>query len=161
MSGARLIPWIALGGSLGAAASLGVTAPANGGLGPSAFSLSDAAAGVVLAGLINVVGSFGLGLLRGRARRAGRPRHPRLDAALGVGFLGSFTSFTAVSSTLALLAAEVALGMEPAGWWILALMGTFAPVLLLLLSLILGTMAAGIGLRLGSGPAGNARAERT
>lgn len=160
MSGARLIPWIALGGGVGAAASLGLTAPANGGLGPSPFSLSDTAAGVVLAGLINVVGSFALGLLRGRTRRAGRPGHPHLEAALGTGFLGSFTSFTAVSSTLALLSAEVALGMDPAGWWILALMGTVAPVLLLLLSLLLGTMAAGIGLRLGSGHDDGARAER-
>jgi CrcB protein len=83
--------------------------------------------------LINVVGSFLLGLLVARVwTRPGTPTW--LKAGLGTGALGSFTTFSAL---IVSLIAEASHGL-----WMLALA-------YLLLSLLLGFAAALLGLRLG------------
>lgn len=81
--------------------------------------------------LVNVIGSFALGLLVSRLW-AHAPRW--LKAGLGTGLIGSFTTF---SSLMVSLAAQASLGL-----WLLA-------VCYLLLSLALGFAAAALGLRLG------------
>jgi CrcB protein len=81
--------------------------------------------------LVNVVGSFVLGLVVARlwSRLA-----PWLRAGLGTGLLGSFTTFSA------LMVSVVALGSH--GLWALA-------VAYFVLTLVLGFAAAAIGLRVG------------
>jgi CrcB protein len=84
--------------------------------------------------LVNVVGAFVLGLLVSLAW----PRVPAwLRAGLGAGFLGSFTTFSAVMVSL--------VAQADAGVWALA-------VGYLLASLVLGFAAAALGLRLGRRP---------
>ena len=78
---------------------------------------------------INVVGSFALGLLVARVWSSAAPW---ARAGLGAGLLGSFTTFSALSVTLATL-----------GF-------TWGAALYLGLSLALGLLAAWAGLRLGS-----------
>jgi CrcB protein len=83
--------------------------------------------------LVNVVGSFALGVLVSRMW----PRVPAwMRAGLGAGLLGSFTTFSALMVSLV---AQVSLG----SWWLAA--GY------LVLSLALGFAAAVLGLRLGRG----------
>ena len=79
--------------------------------------------------IINVVGSFALGLLVARVWPVAAPW---LRAGLGVGLLGSFTTFSAMAVSL------VTLGV---GW---------TALLYLVLSIGLGLLAAFAGLRLGS-----------
>ncbi len=81
--------------------------------------------------IINVVGAFALGLLVARAWS----RAPEwLKAGLGVGLLGSFTTFSAVMVSLVIQTAT--------GLWMMA-------AAYLLLSLGLGFAAAALGLRVG------------
>ncbi len=77
---------------------------------------------------INVVGSFALGLLVARLWPVAAPW---LKAALGPGLLGTFTTFSAMAVTL------VELGVSGAA------------ALYLGLSVVLGLLAAWLGLRLG------------
>jgi CrcB protein len=85
--------------------------------------------------LINIVGSFVLGLLVARVwTRATTPNW--LKAGLGAGLIGSFTTFSALVVSL--------LAQASHGLWLLA-------VGYLLLSLVLGFAAAALGLRLGRG----------
>ncbi len=86
-----------------------------------------------MTGGVNLVGSFLLGVVV--ARLAGR--HPRLQAFFGTGVLGGFTTYSA----FAVQAVTT---------------GTAAPViglLLIVVALIGGVMAAALGLRLGGGAA--------
>jgi fluoride exporter len=80
---------------------------------------------------INVVGSFALGLIVARLWSSAAPW---LRAGLGVGMLGSFTTFSALAVTL------VELGP------------TWSAALYLALSVTLGILAAWAGLRLGRRP---------
>lgn len=85
--------------------------------------------------IVNVVGAFALGYLVARLW----PTAPSwLRAGLGVGLLGSFTTFSAVAVSLVSLSA--------AGEWMPALAYLAA-------TLVLGLSAAWLGLRLGR-PAG-------
>lgn len=81
--------------------------------------------------LVNVIGSFALGLLVSRLW-AHAPRW--LKAGLGNGLIGSFTTFSALMVSLV---AQASLGL-----WMLA-------AGYLVLSLVLGFAAAALGLRLG------------
>ena len=84
--------------------------------------------------LINVVGSFALGLLVARVW----PTAPAwLRAGLGTGVLGSFTTFSAVIVAL--------LSLTGAGL-------TWLAAVYLVVSLILGFAAALLGIRLGARP---------
>jgi CrcB protein len=84
--------------------------------------------------LINVVGSFALGLLVARVW----PSAPGwLRAGLGTGLLGSFTTFSAVVVSLLTLTAS---GM------------TLLAAVYLVVSLVLGFSAALLGVRLGARP---------
>ena len=83
--------------------------------------------------LVNVVGAFILGVLVSSIWT--RPRTPNwLKAGLGTGMLGSFTTFSALMTSLL---AEATLGM----WWLAAIY--------LLASLVLGFAAAAVGLMIG------------
>lgn len=81
--------------------------------------------------IVNVVGAFALGLLVGRLWPTAAPW---LRAGLGAGLLGSFTTFSALATSLIALAAT--------GQWMLALAYAVA-------TLALGLAAAALGLRLG------------
>lgn len=78
---------------------------------------------------INVAGSFALGLLVARVWTSAAPW---ARAGLGAGLLGSFTTFSALAVTL------VTLGF------------TWPAAVYLVLSIVLGLLAAWAGLRLGS-----------
>lgn len=81
--------------------------------------------------LVNVVGAFLLGLVVARLWS----RFPDwIRVAIGTGFLGSFTTFSAVMVSLV---AQTAAGQ----WWMV--------IVYLLVSLILGFTAAALGLRVG------------
>ncbi|MEO7124335.1 MAG: CrcB family protein [Lacisediminihabitans sp.] len=83
--------------------------------------------------LVNVVGAFVLGVLVSSIWA--RPRTPNwVKAGVGTGILGSFTTFSALITSLLV---EATLGM----WW-LAVVYLFA-------SLVLGFAAAALGLRVG------------
>lgn len=81
--------------------------------------------------LVNVVGSFALGLVVARFWSGAAPW---LRAGIGTGMIGSFTTFSAVMVSL------VAQGSQ--GLWMIA-------VLYFVLTLVLGFAAAAIGLRVG------------
>lgn len=86
--------------------------------------------------LVNAVGSFALGLLI--STLWGRPGIPYwLKAGAGAGLLGAFTTLSAVMVSLVSQAAS--------GQWILA-------AGYLVASVVLGLLAAGVGLRLGRRP---------
>jgi CrcB protein len=83
--------------------------------------------------VVNVVGAFVLGLLVSSIWT--RPHTPNwLKAGVGTGLLGSFTTFSALITSLV---DETTHGM----WWL--------AIVYLLLSLLLGFAAAALGLRLG------------
>ena len=112
---------VAVGGMLGAALRLGIdTALPHG---DAEFAASTL--------LVNVLGSFALGLLVGRAW-LGAPGW--LRAGLGPGLLGSFTTFSAVAVSLVAMSTE--------GEWMLA-------ASYLVATLVLGLGAATLGLRVG------------
>lgn len=116
---------VLIGGLAGTGLRLGIDAllPHQ----PDAFPLSTL--------LINVTGSFALGLLVARVW----PTAPDwLRFGLGTGLLGSFTTFSALAAAVVQLTV--------AGEQVVALV-------YLLLSLVLGIAAAAAGLRLGRRPA--------
>ncbi|WP_349899845.1 fluoride efflux transporter FluC [Parafrigoribacterium soli] len=86
--------------------------------------------------VVNVVGAFVLGTLVSSVWT--RPRTPNwAKAGLGAGLLGSFTTFSALVTSLLV---EATHGM----WWL--------AVVYLLASLLLGFAAAALGLRVGHRP---------
>lgn len=115
--------WLAVlvGGLVGSALRLGLDALLP--HGPAEFPLSTL--------LINVAGSFALGLL---VARVWPTASDWLKAGLGPGLLGSFTTFSAVVAALVTMTAA---GAGPAA------------LLYLAASLVLGLGAAWLGLRTG------------
>lgn len=108
----RETPWVAFGGALGAASRSGV----------ASLLAGVGGGGLVATQAVNLAGAFALGLLLGTLEAIG-PR-PRLRAFLGIGVLGSFTTFstlvaearaiaeaTSPGVALAFLLASVALGL--------------------------------------------------
>ncbi|MEZ4280391.1 MAG: CrcB family protein [Myxococcota bacterium] len=110
----RETPWVAFGGALGAASRSGVASLLAG--------VGGGGGGLVATQAVNLAGAFALGLLLGTLEAIG-PR-PRLRAFLGIGVLGSFTTYstlvaearaiaeaTSPGVALAFLLASVALGL--------------------------------------------------
>ena len=89
---------VALGGGLGAIARFGVD------LGLAVSVPSPLLAGAVSLGVVNVLGSAGLGGLLGRIERRGAPDW--LRPFLGIGCLGAFTTFSGFVAHLRVLEAE-------------------------------------------------------
>jgi CrcB protein len=83
--------------------------------------------------LINVIGSFLLGLLAGYTQT--RP-HPQLTLLFGVGFCGSFTTFSTFSVEI------LNLWRSGAGW---------IALLYIVTSVLVGFGGAWLGLRIGGG----------
>lgn len=82
--------------------------------------------------LVNIVGAFVLGVVTGAlAGRAESVRAHRMRVLLGTGLLGGFTTYSALAVA----------GTD--GWWILVAVGT----------VVVGTLAALVGLRIGRGRA--------
>ncbi|NUL43707.1 CrcB family protein [Cellulosimicrobium funkei] len=105
-------------------------------------------------GLVNLTGSFLLGLLAGISSRRALPRW--LVAGLGVGVLGAYTSLSAV-----VLAASVAPAMGVIGFiqtgspgGITFVAGLAGTLLALAAGAALGTACAALGLRLGGWSSG-------
>jgi CrcB protein len=95
---ARSVGLVWLGGALGTAARYGLT--------QHVATLRTVPVGTVM---VNVAGSFVLGLLLERLLRAGEDAGSRRDLRLlaGTGFLGGFTTYsTLATDTVALLAAD-------------------------------------------------------
>jgi len=79
-----LLVWV--GGTLGTAVRVAVSSPHD----PSTFPIATF--------LVNLVGAILLGLLVERlARRRPGPRQRRLSLLLGTGFLGGFTTYSALA----------------------------------------------------------------
>jgi CrcB protein len=89
---------VALGGGLGAVARFGVE------LGLAVSMPSPLLAGAVSLGVVNVLGSAGLGGLLGRIERGGAPVW--LRPFLGIGCFGAFTTFSGFVAHLRVLEAE-------------------------------------------------------
>ena len=152
----RLLPWVVLGGVAGSMTALTISAVLLRHIGPSgAFDPQATLAALSLAGVLNTAGSFLLGLLRGRARRArrrSRPWDPRLLPAVGTGFLGSFTSFAAATAPAGeMLALAVAGRDDPAEWWVFFGAGAGLLAVTAAAMALVGTVAAGLGLLIGQG----------
>lgn len=94
---------VALGGGLGAFARFGVE------LALALCMDSPLLAGALSLGVVNVLGSAGLGGLLGRIERSGGP--PWLRPFLGIGFFGAFTTFSGFIAHLRVL--EAAAGALP------------------------------------------------
>lgn len=129
------------------------------GLGPVA-ALAFAALPLAV---VNVLGSFLLGLLLARSRHAGLDRRPALVAGLGTGFLGSFTTIATAAAVFLLTPLEAGWSAIAAssgvGGFLSATAGLLLPPLALLALLAaLSTAAAVLGLRLGGAPARGADA---
>jgi len=122
---ARTLGLVVVGGMVGVAARAALVVPLGGGIHPLVVPA------VTLA--INVVGSFLLGVVVGRID----DRRPRLRAFLVTGVLGGFTTYSA----FAVQVVEVG-GDAPVVGLVLAAVALFG-----------GVLAAGIGLRVGGGPA--------
>ncbi|MDY6055076.1 CrcB family protein [Micrococcus sp.] len=148
-----VLPGVALGGAAGAGASTLLLWLLAGHLGPGPADMAGLAGMLLPLGAINAVGAFLLGLLKGRASRPDAGLDPRLDAALGAGFLGAFTSFTAIAALPMAAAAEVLaeMGAQPSGVWILTLLSAIGPLSLWAVLLLLGVAAAAAGLQVGQG----------
>lgn len=132
---------VAVGGALGTLLRWALVAPAPETGTPVAQWLS--------LGVINLTGSFLLGVLVGIATQRDVPRW--LVAGLGTGLLGAYTSLSAVVLT-ATVAPAVGLGDfiqtgSPGGWLLVA--GLAGTLLALVAGATLGTMAAAAGLHLG------------
>jgi CrcB protein len=110
-----------LGGALGAAGRAALVWPFQTEGGPVAASGITA--------VVNIVGALALGIVVG----ALGTRHPSARAFLGTGILGGFTTYSAFAVQLATLPA-----VAPA--WAL---------LIALVTLVVGFLAAGLGLRAG------------
>ena len=89
---------VAVGGGLGAIARFGVE------LGLAVSLPSPLLAGAVSLGVVNVLGSAGLGGLLGRIERRGAPAW--LRPFLGIGCFGAFTTFSGFVAHLRVLEAQ-------------------------------------------------------
>ena len=117
-----------LGGAVGTAARVAIT------------SATPAAAIPAATFAINLLGSFALGLLlESLTRRGPRPRTRLIRRLAGTGFLGGFTTYSALALD--------AVGLRQAGTGGLA--AAYA-----LGSVLLGTAAAGLGMILARGRSG-------
>jgi CrcB protein len=85
---------IAIGGALGAVARHGVNQASLRWIGP------EFPWGIVA---VNVLGSFALSLLVGWLALAGRPDATEIRFAVGIGFLGAFTTMSAFALDIALM----------------------------------------------------------
>jgi CrcB protein len=94
--------------------------------------------------VINVIGSFALGVLTGGLFR--RRASSLVRAAVGPGLLGSFTTFSAVILALVLLTVSNPTQAALAAVYLVA-------------TLVLGLGAAWLGVRLGEGPAAGRAAQ--
>lgn len=147
---------VALGGAAGVLCGAGVMnavtalagAPNFRGTFGAAFGAVDVLVQALPLFVVNVLGSFLLGLLWAASRRRGPDWRPRLVAGLGTGFLGAFTT---ISSAVALLLWPVRLGAAASGAG--GVLAAAASVLLVLaLMAALSTAAAVLGLRAGGAP---------
>ena len=111
---------MALGGAAGVLCGAGVMnavtalagAPNFRGTFGAAFGAVDVLVQALPLFVVNVLGSFLLGLLWAASRRRGPDWRPRLVAGLGTGFLGAFTT---ISSAVALVLWPVRLGAAASG----------------------------------------------
>ena len=85
---------IAIGGALGAVARHGVNHASLRWIGP------ELPWGIVA---VNVAGSFAVGLLVGWLALAGRPDATEIRFAVGIGFLGAFTTMSAFALDIVLM----------------------------------------------------------
>ncbi len=110
----RLVPWVAAGGALGTAARLAVDLLVG-------SPVDGWQAGVTV---VNLTGAFLLGLVTRYPFRGRRPH--ALRAAVGTGFLGAYTTFSALFATVATgstLAAALDLGLSIGGGLLAAWLG--------------------------------------
>ena len=151
---------MALGGAAGVLCGAGVMnavtalagAPNFRGTSGAAFGAVDVLVQALPLFVVNVLGSFLLGLLWAASRRRGPDWRPRLVAGLGTGFLGAFTT---ISSAVALMLWPVRLGAAASGaGGVLA--AAVAVLLVLALMAALSTAAAVLGLRAGGAPGSRA-----
>lgn len=119
---ARAITAVFIGGVLGSAARLGLLALSNGLVGAELPSVTL---------LINILGSFVLGVLVGY-RSSAMPDW--VFQGLGIGFLGSFTTLSAIS---------IGVGAAPSPE------GLTIGIVFAMAHLVFGVVAAAIGLRAG------------
>lgn len=151
-----VLPAVALGGAAGAACGAGVMnavtalagAPNFRGTFGAAFGAVDVLVQALPLFVVNVLGSFLLGLLWAASRRRGPDWRPRLVAGLGTGFLGAFTT---ISSAVALMLWPVRLGAAASGAGGVLAAAT-SVLLVLALMAALSTAAAVLGLRTGGAP---------
>lgn len=124
------LPLVAVGGALGALLR---------------WALTFDDAGVVSILIVNVVGSTVLGVVVGMFGE----RHPRRRALLGTGFLGAFTSYSALAPALGYLAVHFA---GPVAWFGLAGLGVLLVIAVAAVACALAGLALGrrLGKRRGS-----------
>jgi len=83
--------------------------------------------------LVNVAGSMMIGLLVGWLAQAGRPDATEIRFALGVGFLGAFTTMSAFALDVVVMAERKMLGLALAyasGTVVLSVLAVFAGLLI-------------------------------
>ncbi|GGE51590.1 putative fluoride ion transporter CrcB [Marinicauda pacifica] len=83
--------------------------------------------------LVNVAGSLMIGLLVGWLAQAGRPDATEIRFALGVGFLGAFTTMSAFALDVVVMAERKMLGLALAyasGTVVLSVLAVFAGLLI-------------------------------
>lgn len=136
----REAPWIAAGGALGAMSRSGVaTLLAAAGWG-----------GLAATQAVNLVGAFALGFLMATLEATG-PR-PRLRAFVGIGLLGSFTTYSALVAEARSFALSTSFGVS-----LTFLAGSVA----LGLAAFVGGRALARGLRIGEAKIDGARRPRS
>ncbi|WP_270375278.1 fluoride efflux transporter CrcB [Marinicauda sp. Alg238-R41] len=116
--------FIALGGALGAVSRHLVNQAGLRWLGPE-FPYGTF--------LVNVAGSLMIGLLVGWLAQAGRPDATEIRFALGVGFLGAFTTMSAFALDVVVMAERKMLGLALAyasGTVVLSVLAVFAGLLI-------------------------------
>lgn len=157
---------VALGGAAGvvcgslamglvSAGAVRALAGPDGGMGSASALLASA----LPVAVVNVLGSFLLGLLWARSRRAGPAWRPQLVAGLGTGFLGSFTTISSATAAVVLQRLDqdiVALAAwSGVGGFLSHAASLSVPALAVLTALaVISTAAAVLGLRLGGAPRG-------
>jgi len=130
---------VGLGGALGTFLRVVVLETLGAGWGLDASALAEHATLI----LINTLGAFLLGVLTGRmsgqATQGSRFRDERIRAAFGTGLMGGFTSYSALATAL------ITIGVSNPGPIGIALATGVA-----VFSLIVGVMAAWLGVWLGT-----------
>ena len=116
---------ILLGGALGTGCRFGISTGVAAALGPRSFPYATF--------LINVTGSFLIGFLA-ELFDTRTPVPPEVRAALLIGFLGGYTTFSSLSLET--------LNLIRSGSWIQAVVYPMGSVLLGLLAVWIGTLAA-------------------